>query len=67
MAHPEHVNTKQQNTKIKMHLAINCLTVSSPMAAPPWLPNCQPASRGRHSVERSGWPQLHKLAHPMPF
>jgi hypothetical protein len=27
-------------------------TISSPMAAPPRLPNCQTAWRGRHSVER---------------
>ena len=26
--------------------------ISSPMAAPPRLENCQPASQGRHSVER---------------
>jgi hypothetical protein len=34
VAHPEHANTKEQNTTMKMHLGINCLTKKLRHAGP---------------------------------
>ncbi len=42
----------------------SCLRISSPVAAPPWRSNCQPASRGRHSVERTVRPSVPSVASP---